>query len=283
MSKWALKIAAKLVLGRIPGKNVLLRRFNIFKHGEMDDPAYALRVFKLHFERAYPEGDADGRVFLELGPGDSLLSGFIASAYGASKVYLVDVGRFASADLETYSAAEQVLKGEGIDLALSHDGVQVQDLLQTKNIQYMTEGLESLKNIPSESVDFIWSHSVLEHVRKKDFDETMQQLFRILKKDGVMSHSVDLKDHLDKSLNNLRFSDAFWENDFVADSGFYTNRLNYDVSKFIIENAGFEIKWVNLDYWDKLPTPKSVMNKMFKDVPEDILRIMRYNILAYKS
>ena len=43
------------------------------------------------------------------------------------------------------------------------------------------------------------------------FEETVYQLRRILKKDGLTSHEIDLKDHLSYSLNNLRFSKNLWE------------------------------------------------------------------------
>jgi len=41
----------------------------------------------------------------------------------------------------------------------------------------------------------------------------------------MCSHRVDLRDHFGSALNNLRFSDKKWELDWIANSGFYTNRI----------------------------------------------------------
>ena len=94
---WIIKIAIKLILGRLPFKHQLLRSLNLFRHGKMDDPAYALKIFRLHFKQA-PES----LVVLELGPGDSLASALIAKAHGAKKVYLVDVGSYAKQSVKSY-------------------------------------------------------------------------------------------------------------------------------------------------------------------------------------
>jgi hypothetical protein len=55
----------------------------------------------------------------------------------------------------------------------------------------------------------------------------MTECRRVLSDTGVASHSVDLKDHLEGGLNNLRFSEKLWESDFFVNSGFYTNRIQF--------------------------------------------------------
>lgn len=280
MPKWFLKLTVKLVLGHIPGKNMLLRNFKMFRHGEMDDPLYALRVFRMHTDRAYPGKVPQELTFLELGPGDSLLSGFIAAAHGAKKTYLVDVGRYAMKNYEAYIEGGKALSSHGLDI--DQDFSSLEMAIKNNRIDYLTNGLESLKSIPSGSVDFIWSHSVLEHVRKDDFIPTIIELCRVLAPQGMMSHSIDLKDHLDKALNNLRFSEKFWENNYVANSGFYTNRLNFQNIQDAFTSGGVDIKWEHKDYWEALPTPKSSMHEDFRNQPDEILRVLRYNLLVTK-
>ena len=80
------------------------------------------------------------------------------------------------------------------------------DLLCFYNTEYLTSGLESLKEIDDNSVDYIFSHSVLEHVRKYELNALIKEMYRVLKPNGVISHNINYKDHLDDSLNNLRFS-----------------------------------------------------------------------------
>ena len=68
----------------------------------------------------------------------------------------------------------------------------------------------------------------------------VDELFRILKPNGVCSHRVDLRDCLDGGLNNLRFSEARWEDALFRKSGFYTNRIRFREMVEIFEQAGFK-------------------------------------------
>ena len=88
---WQVKIAAKIVLARLPLPYHFWEKIGLFKQGGMDRPEYALRIFRRHFDAASLAGKADGFVGLELGPGDSLDSALIAKTFGASKTFLVDV------------------------------------------------------------------------------------------------------------------------------------------------------------------------------------------------
>ena len=53
------------------------------------------------------------------------------------------------------------------------------------------------------SIDYIFSHSVIEHVRKFELNNLIDEMYRVLKPKGVVSHNINYKDHLDESLNNL--------------------------------------------------------------------------------
>ena len=65
------------------------------------------------------------------------------------------------------------------------------------------------------------------------------------------SHAIDLKDHLNYSLNNLRFTDKLWETEFFVNSGFYTNRLSISDITNIYKNIGFRITIMNKLTWMK--------------------------------
>ena len=56
----------------------------------------------------------------------------------------------------------------------------------------------------------------------------------------MISHQIDLRDHLGGGLNNLRFSDSLWESNFFVKSGFYTNRISFDKMISIFENISFK-------------------------------------------
>ncbi len=280
MAIWAAKIAAKLILGRIPFRHQLLRKLSMFKHGRMDEAAHALSIFNLHKKAAYPGGPPAGISVLELGPGDSLATALIAKAYGAGSVYLCDVDHYATDDIEKYQGMAIELKQSGLDNVPNLANADyLEEMLEACNAQYLTNGLEGLRSIPDKSIDFIWSHSVLEHIRKRDFYDTMLELRRILKDTGRVSHNVDLMDHLQKSLNSLRFSESIWENETFANSGFYTNRLRCEESLKLMEKSGFRIVTHEKGQWDELPLPREKMHSDFNSYSDDELRVRTYSIL----
>ena len=260
---WWLKIAAKLVLARLPLPTAFWRQVKLFRHGAMDDPAYALRIFRHHYARS---GELPaGWICLELGPGDSLLTALIAKAYGAGQVWLVDAGNFASTEITGFIKLAGMLKADGLNVPEIKANMSVADVLALCNARYLVNGLAGLRTIPDASADFIFSNAVLEHVRAHEFAATLHELKRIMKPDGTQSHAIDLKDHLATSLNNLRFSPALWEKDwFAARSGFYTNRLRHSEIMSILNTAGYRVDEVTRTTWPALPLTRTKMHESFK-------------------
>ena len=107
---WQIKILLKLLLSSIPSKYDFWRKISLFKHGEMEKPDYAFKVFKQHFDRVDFLRREGGFVALELGPGDSLFSALIAYAHRASCIYLVDTGNFAVDCIKSYIQMANFLK-----------------------------------------------------------------------------------------------------------------------------------------------------------------------------
>jgi SAM-dependent methyltransferase len=272
MLPWRAKIAAKMFLSRLPIPYGAWRRLSVFRHGAMDAPSYALGVFKRHFSNS-SLNFARGFVALELGPGDSVGSALIANAYGARHCYLVDVGRFAREDLAPYKALVDVLRQEGREVPEIESMDTLAELLAATNGEYLTDGLASLRTIPDAAVDFAWSHAVLEHIDRDIFDETLRELRRVMRPDGVSSHRVDLEDHLAGSLNNLRFSHARWESPLFKNSGFYTNRLRCSEIVRACEAAGFIVETRSVERWDRLPVPKAALALRYRKFSDDELRI----------
>ena len=278
---WQLKIAAKIVLARLPFPYHFWGKIGLFKQGGMDRPEYALRIFRRHFDAASLVGKADGFVGMELGPGDSLSSALIAKTFGASKTFLVDVECCASTDLGVYRRMESHLRQLGMyPPSLDHCRT-MDDVAETCGTQYMTEGLTSLRKIPSASVDFVWSNAVLPYVRRNQFVSTLRELRRIQRPDGVASHSVPIKDIIGGKLNDLRFSEGIWESALMADSRFYTNRLRYQELLRLFREAGFEPEIVSKTEWEALPTPRPKMAEQFALLSEEDLRISEFDVLLH--
>lgn len=276
---WYVKIVAKLVLSRLPVGYSIWSKLNLFVHGGMNRPDYAYGVFQQHFERSPFSRKDGGFVALELGPGDSLLSAIVATAHGASGCYLVDAGAFATEDMSAYRDMAKYLRSRNLPAPDMDVVSDLPGVLAACKAVYGTQGLISLRDIPSESVDFIWSQAVLEHVRRHEFLQTMQELRRVLRPDGICSHRVDLKDHLGGALNNMRFSSSWWESDRVARSGFYTNRLRYSEIIELFRQAGFAVEVLAIGRWPAVPTPSHAMAGEFHGLSEEDLLIKEFDVL----
>lgn len=272
-----------MVLSRLPAGYRLWKRWGLFVHGDMDRPEYAMGVVRGHMEKTgLPRRNGDF-VALEIGPGDSLFSGMITRALGAVQTYLVDAGRFATTDLEDYRVMERYLSERGLRVPDSSSAGSTEALLEAYGIHYLTEGVRSLEAIPDGSVDFVWSHATLEHIRHAQFPELARQMRRVLRPDGVGSHRVDLRDHLGGALNNLRFSRRLWEADWMARSGFYTNRIGYAEMLEIFRAADFSVEVTTVERWPTLPTPRSRMAREFRARPDEDLRVSGFHVLTRPS
>jgi hypothetical protein len=248
----------------------------------MDKPDYAYDTFLRHFNSSGLNDKDNGFTMLELGPGDSIASGVIAHCFGAKKSYLVDKGSDAIASSQNYGLLFDYLnkKFECVDFPKSSDIVKpVEEITDKWNIEYMVDGLDSLKKLEDSSVDYLWSQSVLEHIRKPEFTGYINEFRRLVSKNGVCVHGVDLKDHLSYSHNNLRFSEDVWESEFMANSGFYTNRILFSEMMSVFEVNGFEATAINIKRWDNIPTPRKKLASDFSNVSDEDLLIAEFDVV----
>jgi len=281
---WWAKLGGKLALARLPVPYSWWRALNVFRHGDMHHPEHAYRVFCAHRNRVLAKRTlAQGFICLELGPGDSLLSGLVARAYGASKVYLVDTGVHAIRDLEPYRQMLALLRSQGMPLPEAERAVSLEDLLAICGITYLTDGVGSLRGIPTRSVDFLWSQVVLEHVPKLEFCGLLGELRRVMRDDGVGSHSVDLRDHLGGGLNNLRFPEWIWEGSLFRHSGFYTNRIRYREMIQAFVEAGFQPTILRTESWDTPPLLQSCMALSFRGYPPQDFLVKEFEVVLTPS
>lgn len=279
---WWLKICAKIILSRFPVGYYVWQKLGLFRHGSMDRVDYALGVFQEHVSRAGMSGDLDGRVILEVGPGDSVAMALVAYCYGARAI-LVDTGPFALSGVDVYRRFSNEIAKNGNSTSDIESAETLEDILDVCNATYFTEGIDSFPQIEAESVDLVFSQAVLEHIRKHEFLDIMRECHRILKPNGIASHRVDLKDHLGGSLNNLRFSEKLWESKLFARSGFYTNRIRFGQMLDCFRRAGFEVAIGDVRKWDHLPVARSVLAPPFSEFSDDELLVSGFDVVLRKS
>jgi SAM-dependent methyltransferase len=273
---WWFKISAKIVLSRLPIDHGLWKKLSLFEHGDMQQPGYVYEVFKQHFDRVKPGSNF---VSLELGPGESLMSAMVSHAFGGSTSYLVDVCDFSLKDVTIYKEMANFLSCQGLPVPNIHTMNSLENILDSCSAKYLTSGLSSLQSIPSQSVDFIWSQAVLEHIKLAEFPEILRELRRILRPNGACSHLIDLKDHLERRLNNLRFPEWVWESNFMAQSGFYTNRIRYSEMLDLFRKADFDVEIINIKRWSELPTPRAKLAQKFRHLSDDELCVRSLSVV----
>jgi SAM-dependent methyltransferase len=289
---WWLRIGTKIVFSRMPLPYSFWKRFHLFNLGDMDRPEEAFKNFLQHARLAgfldekllLPQLRVSGDFkVLELGPGDSLFTIMIAKALGASRTWLVDAGPFATTDMAKYNQMLGFLRQRGFILPFKNNPrTLLDDILSECHGEYLTEGVLSLAYLPSETVDFCFSHTVLQHIWKNDFTKMVEELFRLLKPNGVCVHRVDLRDCIGGGLNNLRFSEARWEGALFRNSGFYTNRIRFREIVGIFEQAGFKCALPRVVRWERLPTPRLKLDPSFRQLPDDDLLVSGFDIILKK-
>jgi len=280
---WRLKILIKVILSRLPINYSTWKRFNIFKHGEMESFDYSKQIFEGHFKDMSKLNLIPNPSILEVGPGDSLFSMIFSRKYSNNMFYFLDVGDFANKDINLYKGLIKKLINEGyLEKFDINEDFSFDELLNFSNAKYMTSGINDLKKLDNDSIDYIFSHSVLEHVRLFEIDELISQMYRVIKPGGIVSHNINYKDHLSESLNNLRFSSKTWESDLFANSGFYTNRIPATKMHSMFKNVGFKILRENFGKWDKLPIPRLKISDEFKAFSDEELINCTSSFIAQK-
>ncbi len=280
---WQLKIIAKLLLTSLNIRYAFWQKVGLFRHGAMDNVDYAMRVFYSHLDRAGLTTDQiNSQTILEIGPGDSISTAIIAASYSA-KTILLDNSSMANNDYKFYQRLSNRIYDVGVIPPNIASNDSLNDILNACNSKYITNGLDGLSLIPDSSVKYIFSHAVLEHIRKSEFVDTMSQCRRILSNDGIVSHRVDLADHLGGGLNNLRFNARLWESNLFANSGFYTNRLRFSEILKICEDVGFKVISKQLVYWDQLPIKRNQLSPEFRSFSNEELCIKMFDIILKKA
>ena len=113
--------------------------------------------------------------------------------------------------------------------------------------------------LPDESVDFIYSQEVFEHIKPDLLPEIMSESYRVLKPGGAVSLAIHYNDHycsVDKKIspyNFLRYTEKQWRK--YNTKLHYVNRLRHIDFINIFKTAGFEISEEKIsrpDNWEEM-------------------------------
>jgi SAM-dependent methyltransferase len=237
---------------------------------------YCYSVFMRHRVIAARHGLTNCPVnVLELGPGDSLGIGLMALLTGSSQYTAVDAVRHASvaANLKVFDELVELLLNRtpiphdkecatilpALDdyqfphslftpdelsksLALprlEHLREQLHSLESSTVIRYFAPGGQ-LRSLISESVDWIFSQAVLEHVDRPE--QTYAQCFRCLKANGLMTHQIDYQCHETATRWNGHWAYPRWLWALIkGNRPWFINRMPHSAHIKMHQAAGFDI------------------------------------------
>lgn len=192
------------------------------------------------------------KIVLELGPGQTPDLLFAALLYGAKKVIALDINKYLKSDLydlnlykETREWIRDAVNRGELPLAETFNGERYATELPQIPLSDLYFSVYDGRRFPleDESVDIIWTKSVLEHVREPTV--MIREMKRVLKPGGIMLHIIDLRDHTTLEngkdwLRFLRYSDMLW-NLMTGNRSTWANRLRAFQWKNLFEETGFKL------------------------------------------
>ena len=190
----------------------------------------------------------NSKTILEIGAGKSLAQNIFLSYSFNQKIEqtLIDVSRMIDLDLFN-KANDQISKLLGVNKLPFAKSID--DLKKNYNLNYLAP--MSLSQIIKNKLQFdaCISSNTLEHLSEEDLKKTFLLLKKIIKKEGIISASIDYSDHYshtDKNIDNLnflRFTNDEWNKHNTP--MLFQNRLRHqDYRKFFKLNKYkiYEIK-----------------------------------------
>lgn len=187
-----------------------VQKIAVRKHltGRNNDPIEVQKIFDTLSKFV----NFKGKKVLELGPGQTFGILEKAQVAGASELF--------AADIMTY--VDNIPNGIHYQ---HYDGKTI--------------------SLPNEHFDAIWSWSVFEHIRYPEI--TVPETYRLLKKDAIAIHSIDLVDHFnytwqidDLTFNCLKYPEWLW-NLMTWNRSNYVNRIRIGKWLELFKKQGFEV------------------------------------------
>jgi len=182
---------------------------------------------------------------LEVGTGWIPTIPHLLLAQGVDKLVLTDVDRLC--DTTTFDHAKTFVRGslgklkevsaenpEALSANLEREGIT----------EYRCP--PDTESIPSETIDLVYSRTVLEHIAKGDLHKLTSEWMRLLRPGSFCIHFIDNSDHFehrDRSLSRLNFlsvSNWVWKLSCLNPQ-IFQNRLRHSDYLKLFSEAGFDI------------------------------------------
>jgi hypothetical protein len=309
-----IKPIVKGLIKHIPGAHEFLHK----KTGGSIQSRYCYTVWMRHLANWSLFKDGIPEVVAELGPGDSLGTGLAALLSGCKHLYALDVVKYWNNDrnikmfdelielfkkkaylpdnteypqvipsLDNYNFPSHILPDKLLKETLAEDRLNAirNELATIDNpnntyIKYKIPWNDS-NVINTNSVDFLYSQAVLEHV--EDLETTYSAMQKWIKPSGLISHSIDFRSHgLTKSWNgHWTFNNFEWR---IVKAGkiFLLNRQPLSKHVELTLKNGFKILKKSVVKMENKLKPNRFSNEFKKMSEEDVTSSVAY-ILSIKE
>ncbi|MEH6537226.1 MAG: class I SAM-dependent methyltransferase [Psychroserpens sp.] len=255
----------------------LARKIFIDKNYAASRSEYCYDVWMKYFKHWIKLKNNVPDVVVEIGSGNSLGVGLAALLSGSSKFYALEKTQFwnNSTNLRVFDELVELFKQRRVTKDYMEDGGEMNDksmsfpdhilnkdhldkCLSENRLIQIREELEHPNNlnnkfirsiipwnsadvIEDNTVDFIFSHTVLQHL--DDLSDSYNTMSKWLKKGGCLSHTIDLR-----SLNRTKLWNGHWtlsklEWKIVTGGVSLINREPLSTHLQLLEANGFEIKY----------------------------------------
>lgn len=290
MAIWILKASVQKLISLMPYRQKLNYFFqkNITGGVILSDSLFETKLqhCKQHLDAFQKYGVTTLSKTFELGTGWYPVVPVGLYLYGADEIYTTDISKLITPKnfkicLEKYIKyyncgrlkifISNIKKNriEKIKQVLQSDVQKypVESLLTELNIHYIpgtvfkTGSKESYFNL-------IHSNNTLEHISQKELGKILLLFKKMISKDGISNHFIDLSDHfshLDKSIspyNFLKYSDAAWK--FIDNSIQPQNRLRINDYRNLFYETGWNIIAEELSSGEKEKLKQKHLAKKYK-------------------
>ena len=239
---------------------------------------YCYAVWFRHLISIYEKtGKKNFSKIAEIGPGDSIGVGLLALLLGVEKYYAFDVVKFANVEknlkifyqlidllkarekvpdykefpkinpfLNNYDFPYQIYSNEFLDFCLREERIKkIEYSILNQNIKdsliYYYNDKDIFNNkVQRDTMDLIFSQATMEHVDDITFHYKSMQ--KLLKKEGLISHSIDFRCHGYASQwdKHWEYSDLYWKL-LRGKRPYLINRMPLSKHLNLIESNNFKV------------------------------------------
>jgi Methyltransferase domain len=242
---WKLKSLAMHILAHTPGSLVIHRWLQRNCTGRYLDclSADVLAAYNYHVRNFARLPAPEQSSALEFGVGRNLLTPLLLSAVGARQIFAYDIDRLATVEQINHVIRQlRVLDVPCPGQAWREiENIEI-DLKNFYRINYLAPCDVRLTALASESIDFVYSTSTLEHISRADIVSIVTECRRLCSPSALMSFIIDYHDHYSTAdsaitrFNFYRYSERNWR--WFNPPNHFQNRMRHSDYEALFDACG---------------------------------------------